>query len=94
MTACLLLDPPEKPDLFCYKKSPSSKIRCESKPQQNITIRPNCYLLLSKRYKHTDTFSLHCWTDKCIEFLTQSHVICHRDVFVTGASHDSVLICG
>ncbi|CAG11884.1 unnamed protein product [Tetraodon nigroviridis] len=44
----IVAEPPEKPDLFCYKKSPSSKIRCESKPQQNVTIRPNCYLLLRK----------------------------------------------
>ncbi|KAM9353472.1 interleukin-6 receptor subunit alpha [Symphorus nematophorus] len=40
--------PPEKPTLFCYKKSPSSKIRCEWKPQKPVTIRPDCYLLLSK----------------------------------------------
>lgn len=47
----IVADPPQKPDLLCYKKSPSSKIRCESKPQQNVTIRPNCYLLLSKSAK-------------------------------------------
>uniref|UniRef100_A0A8C9YE85 Interleukin 6 receptor n=1 Tax=Sander lucioperca TaxID=283035 RepID=A0A8C9YE85_SANLU len=41
-------DPPENPSLSCYKRSPSSKIRCEWAPQKPITIKPNCYLLLSK----------------------------------------------
>ncbi|XP_078109046.1 interleukin-6 receptor subunit alpha isoform X1 [Sander vitreus] len=41
-------DPPENPSLSCYKRSPSSKIRCEWAPQKPVTIKPNCYLLLSK----------------------------------------------
>ncbi|XP_056299901.1 interleukin-6 receptor subunit alpha isoform X2 [Pseudoliparis swirei] len=41
-------DPPETPSLSCYKRSPSSKIRCEWAPQRPLTIWPNCYLLLSK----------------------------------------------
>ncbi|XP_076010038.1 interleukin-6 receptor subunit alpha [Genypterus blacodes] len=40
--------PPEHPTLSCYKKSPSSKIRCEWTLQQPITVRPDCYLLLHK----------------------------------------------
>ncbi|XP_034731133.1 interleukin-6 receptor subunit alpha isoform X2 [Etheostoma cragini] len=43
-----IADPPENPSLFCYKRSPSSKIRCEWAPQKPVTIRPNCYLLLNK----------------------------------------------
>nr|XP_046255314.1 interleukin-6 receptor subunit alpha isoform X2 [Scatophagus argus] len=42
-------DPPEKPKLHCYKKSPSSKIRCEWAPEKPVTIKPTCYLFLSKR---------------------------------------------
>ncbi|XP_059195157.1 interleukin-6 receptor subunit alpha [Centropristis striata] len=38
-------DPPETPSLSCYKRSPSSKIRCEWRSQKPITT---CYLLLSK----------------------------------------------
>ncbi|XP_029308039.1 LOW QUALITY PROTEIN: interleukin-6 receptor subunit alpha [Cottoperca gobio] len=41
-------DPPETPSLSCYKRSPSSKIRCEWAPQKPFTISPNCSLLLSK----------------------------------------------
>lgn len=41
-------DPPETPQLSCYKKSPSSKIRCEWAPQKPFTIFPNCSLFLSK----------------------------------------------
>ncbi|XP_070692203.1 interleukin-6 receptor subunit alpha [Pempheris klunzingeri] len=48
-------DPPESPSLSCYKKSPSSKIRCESSPQKSITILPNCSLLLSKSPMQTFT---------------------------------------
>ncbi|XP_070767679.1 interleukin-6 receptor subunit alpha [Enoplosus armatus] len=44
----IVADPPETPSLSCYKKSPSSKIRCEWAPQKPVTILPNCYLLLSK----------------------------------------------
>ncbi|KAF7669739.1 hypothetical protein LDENG_00146870 [Lucifuga dentata] len=40
--------PPEHPSLSCYKKSPSSKIRCEWTSQQPISVRPQCYLFLSK----------------------------------------------
>ncbi|XP_073341023.1 interleukin-6 receptor subunit alpha [Pagrus major] len=44
----IVADPPGKPSLNCYKKSPSSKIRCESTPQKPNTVRPDCSLLLSK----------------------------------------------
>ncbi|XP_060906640.1 interleukin-6 receptor subunit alpha isoform X1 [Labrus mixtus] len=42
-------DPPETPSLSCYKRSPSSKIRCEWTPQKVITVTPDCYLFLSKK---------------------------------------------
>ncbi|XP_034409541.1 interleukin-6 receptor subunit alpha [Cyclopterus lumpus] len=41
-------DPPETPSLSCYKRSPSSKIRCEWALQRPLPIWPTCYLLLSK----------------------------------------------
>ncbi|XP_051261901.1 interleukin-6 receptor subunit alpha [Dicentrarchus labrax] len=41
-------DPPENPSLSCFKKSPTSKIRCLWTPEKPVTIRPNCYLFLSK----------------------------------------------
>ncbi|KAM3613999.1 uncharacterized protein V6R79_008247 [Siganus canaliculatus] len=44
----IVTDPPEKPKLSCYKKSPNSKIRCEWTPQKPVTLKPSCYLLLSK----------------------------------------------
>uniref|UniRef100_A0A8D3C059 Interleukin 6 receptor n=1 Tax=Scophthalmus maximus TaxID=52904 RepID=A0A8D3C059_SCOMX len=34
----IVADPPESPRLSCYKKSPSSKIRCEWKPQSNVPL--------------------------------------------------------
>ncbi|XP_041648395.1 interleukin-6 receptor subunit alpha [Cheilinus undulatus] len=44
-----IADPPETPYLSCYKRSPSSKIRCEWTPQKAVTITPECYLFLSKK---------------------------------------------
>ncbi|XP_045901591.1 interleukin-6 receptor subunit alpha [Micropterus dolomieu] len=44
----IVADPPENPSLSCYKKSPTSKIRCEWAPQKPVTILPMCYLLYSK----------------------------------------------
>ncbi|XP_034552868.1 interleukin-6 receptor subunit alpha [Notolabrus celidotus] len=44
-----IADPPETPSLSCYKRSPSSKIRCEWTPRKAFTITPDCFLLLSKR---------------------------------------------
>lgn len=44
----IVADSPEPPSLFCYKKSPSSKIRCEGMPQKAAIKQPSCYLLLSK----------------------------------------------
>uniref|UniRef100_UPI0037E861DC interleukin-6 receptor subunit alpha n=1 Tax=Semicossyphus pulcher TaxID=241346 RepID=UPI0037E861DC len=41
-------DPPETPTLSCYKRSPSSKIRCEWTPQKAVTVTPDCFLFLSK----------------------------------------------
>ncbi|XP_053287699.1 interleukin-6 receptor subunit alpha [Pleuronectes platessa] len=42
-------DPPESPRLSCYKKSPSSKIRCEWTPQRPVSRHMNCSLMLNKR---------------------------------------------
>ncbi|XP_039974368.1 interleukin-6 receptor subunit alpha [Xiphias gladius] len=50
----IVADPPEDPSLSCYKKSPSSKIRCEWAPQRPFTRQQNCYLILNKR--PTETF--------------------------------------
>ncbi|XP_054903591.1 interleukin-6 receptor subunit alpha [Poeciliopsis prolifica] len=44
----IVADPPETPNISCYKKSPRSKIRCEWKPQKPVIKRPHCYLFLSK----------------------------------------------
>ncbi|KAM4601509.1 interleukin-6 receptor subunit alpha [Polymixia lowei] len=44
----IVAGPPESPVLSCYKRSPSSKIRCEWTPQQPVTLQPRCYLFLSK----------------------------------------------
>uniref|UniRef100_A0A669BAD3 Fibronectin type-III domain-containing protein n=1 Tax=Oreochromis niloticus TaxID=8128 RepID=A0A669BAD3_ORENI len=44
----IVADSPEPPSVFCYKKSPSSKIRCEGTPQKATIKQPSCYLLLSK----------------------------------------------
>ncbi|XP_038850966.1 uncharacterized protein LOC120048805 isoform X2 [Salvelinus namaycush] len=40
--------PPERPKLSCYKRSPSSKIRCVWTASQPVTPVPQCYLLLRK----------------------------------------------
>ncbi|XP_036795207.1 uncharacterized protein LOC118936246 isoform X2 [Oncorhynchus mykiss] len=40
--------PPERPKLSCYKRSPSSKIRCDWTASQPVTPVPQCYLLLRK----------------------------------------------
>eukprot|EP00063_Salmo_salar_P032291 XP_014007126.1 PREDICTED: interleukin-6 receptor subunit alpha isoform X3 [Salmo salar] len=40
--------PPERPKLSCYKRSPSSKIRCDWTASQLVTPVPQCYLLLRK----------------------------------------------
>ncbi|KAM9851708.1 interleukin-6 receptor subunit alpha [Aulostomus maculatus] len=49
----IIADPPETPSLSCYKKSPSSKIRCEWTPQKPLTGRPTCQLFLSKSMMKT-----------------------------------------
>ncbi|CAB1334603.1 unnamed protein product [Coregonus sp. 'balchen'] len=43
--------PPERPKLSCYKRSPSSKIRCDWTASQPVTPVPQCYLLLRKGAK-------------------------------------------
>uniref|UniRef100_A0A1A8FX03 Interleukin 6 receptor n=2 Tax=Nothobranchius TaxID=28779 RepID=A0A1A8FX03_9TELE len=48
----VVADPPEKPSLSCYKKSPESKIQCEWRPLKPIAKVPSCYLLLSKGETH------------------------------------------
>uniref|UniRef100_A0A4W5RGA3 Fibronectin type-III domain-containing protein n=1 Tax=Hucho hucho TaxID=62062 RepID=A0A4W5RGA3_9TELE len=40
--------PPERPKLSCYKRSPSSKIRCDWTASEPVTPVPQCYLLLQK----------------------------------------------
>ncbi|XP_047453992.1 interleukin-6 receptor subunit alpha [Mugil cephalus] len=45
----VVADSPKTPSLFCYKRSPSSKIRCESSPQKTFIKHPSCYLGLNKR---------------------------------------------
>uniref|UniRef100_A0A4W5MSJ6 Fibronectin type-III domain-containing protein n=1 Tax=Hucho hucho TaxID=62062 RepID=A0A4W5MSJ6_9TELE len=40
--------PPERPKLSCYKRSPSSKIRCDWTASEPVTPVPQCYLLLRK----------------------------------------------
>ncbi|MED6246970.1 hypothetical protein ATANTOWER_027130, partial [Ataeniobius toweri] len=40
--------PPKTPSIFCYTKSPWSKIRCEWRPQNPVIKHPDCYLFLSK----------------------------------------------
>ncbi|CAG6015417.1 unnamed protein product [Menidia menidia] len=52
----IVADPPESPSITCYKRSPSSKIRCEWHPEKPIIKHPNCYLLLSKGPSHTSHF--------------------------------------
>ncbi|KAM6967468.1 interleukin-6 receptor subunit alpha [Aplochiton taeniatus] len=42
--------PPERLTLSCFKKSPSSKIRCEGTPSQPVSPPPQCYLILRKGY--------------------------------------------
>ncbi|XP_071326564.1 interleukin-6 receptor subunit alpha isoform X2 [Trachinotus anak] len=62
-------DPPEDPSLSCYKKSPSSKIRCQWAPQKPVTRPPDCYLLLNKSPSETfihlpcsySSRLSHCW---------------------------------
>ncbi|XP_029359270.1 interleukin-6 receptor subunit alpha isoform X2 [Echeneis naucrates] len=43
-----VVEPPESPSLSCYKRSPSSKIRCEWAPQKPVTRPLYCYLVLNK----------------------------------------------
>nr|XP_020462780.1 interleukin-6 receptor subunit alpha-like [Monopterus albus] len=45
----IVADPPEKPNLSCSKKSPSSKIRCQWTPRKPVTRPFTCYLVLDKR---------------------------------------------
>uniref|UniRef100_A0A3Q2PUN7 Interleukin 6 receptor n=1 Tax=Fundulus heteroclitus TaxID=8078 RepID=A0A3Q2PUN7_FUNHE len=42
----IVADPPETPSIHCYKKSPSSKIRCEWRPQSPVIKQPECHLFL------------------------------------------------
>ncbi|XP_013865160.1 interleukin-6 receptor subunit alpha [Austrofundulus limnaeus] len=44
----IVTDPPETPSLSCYKKSPSSEILCEWRPQKPVVKRFNCHLFLKK----------------------------------------------
>ncbi|XP_068179198.1 interleukin-6 receptor subunit alpha isoform X2 [Antennarius striatus] len=44
----IIADSLEKPSLHCFKKSPSSKIRCDWTPQEPVAVRPDCSLFVSK----------------------------------------------
>ncbi|XP_054869966.1 interleukin-6 receptor subunit alpha isoform X2 [Amphiprion ocellaris] len=44
----IVAEPLESPVLICYKRSPSSKIRCEGRPQKSVIKQPRCSLFLSK----------------------------------------------
>ncbi|XP_026228161.1 interleukin-6 receptor subunit alpha isoform X2 [Anabas testudineus] len=52
----VVADPPEKPSLSCYKRSPSSKIRCKWEPQKPAPEPYNSHLVLRK--KSSKTFHL------------------------------------
>ncbi|XP_077454471.1 aquaporin-10a isoform X1 [Stigmatopora argus] len=45
----IVAETPEVPRLSCFKKSPSSKIRCHWTPRKPLTLRPNCYLFIQRR---------------------------------------------
>lgn len=47
----VVADPPERPSLSCYKRSPSSRIRCEWTLQKPVKLRPSCLLFVSKTEK-------------------------------------------
>ncbi|KAK2844587.1 hypothetical protein Q5P01_011246 [Channa striata] len=49
----IVADPPEEPIVSCYKKSPSSKIRCEWLPKKPVTKLNTCYLIWNKRPEET-----------------------------------------
>ncbi|XP_058504875.1 interleukin-6 receptor subunit alpha [Solea solea] len=49
----LVSDPPERPTLSCYKKTPTSKIRCEWKPQLPVIKQMSSYLILKKSLSET-----------------------------------------
>ncbi|KAL0985264.1 hypothetical protein UPYG_G00154730 [Umbra pygmaea] len=75
-------DPPEKPMLSCYKRSPSSKIRCDWTASKPVTPVPQCSLLLSKRLEPFSRVNcsysvrlLRCWCvlDHKVEEWRESH---------------------
>ncbi|KAJ8004993.1 hypothetical protein DPEC_G00142040 [Dallia pectoralis] len=50
--------PPETPALSCYKRSPTSKIRCDWTASQSVTPAPQCYLLVQKgSFSQKESFS-------------------------------------
>uniref|UniRef100_A0A3P9I6I1 Uncharacterized LOC101173653 n=1 Tax=Oryzias latipes TaxID=8090 RepID=A0A3P9I6I1_ORYLA len=63
----VVADPPERPSLSCYKKSPRSKIRCEWKPLNPLVKQPSCFLSLSKSSEKAfqqipcSSSSSRCW---------------------------------
>lgn len=48
-TRVIVTEAPETPHLSCYKKSPSSKIRCEWSPQRPVYKGTSCSLFIRKR---------------------------------------------
>lgn len=50
---------PERPTIFCYRKSHTSKVRCDWTSKEPITPRPLCYLLL-KRGFWSNVTRTHC----------------------------------
>lgn len=48
-TRVIVTETPETPQVSCYKKSPSSKIRCEWTPRKPLHKSTSCSLLIRKR---------------------------------------------
>lgn len=46
---------PERPTVSCYRKFPTSKVRCDWTSKQPVTPRPLCYLLLRKGFSNNVT---------------------------------------
>ncbi|XP_051574722.1 interleukin-6 receptor subunit alpha-like isoform X2 [Myxocyprinus asiaticus] len=65
--------PPERPTVSCYRKSHTSKVRCDWSSKQPITPRPLCYLLLRRGFfgnvTHVPCLFSHsrCWCAFSVE---------------------------
>ncbi|KAA0703194.1 Interleukin-6 receptor subunit alpha [Triplophysa tibetana] len=57
---------PERPTITCYRKTQTSKVRCDWTSKEPITPRPLCYLILKTRLGNVTRIqcsisSLRCW---------------------------------